>query len=50
MSNELKDSLIYDCNYNLFLAKTMLPNIRNIQGLLLHIIPSSIINIDQIYV
>ncbi|XP_046737978.1 uncharacterized protein LOC124406583 [Diprion similis] len=31
MSTELRDSLVYDCNYNLFIVKTMLPNIRNIQ-------------------
>ncbi|XP_024945022.1 uncharacterized protein LOC107271944 [Cephus cinctus] len=31
MSHNLRESLMYDCNYNLFLVKTMLPNVRNVQ-------------------
>lgn len=32
MNNETAEDLNYDCNYNMFLAKTMLPNLNKTDG------------------
>ncbi|XP_063975266.1 uncharacterized protein LOC135161530 [Diachasmimorpha longicaudata] len=31
MAGEIREALLYDFNYNLFVANTMLPNVRNVE-------------------